>query len=99
MGHNFTGDKSQTRAGGRYDKRHKDARAAAARVHNPNDLCTRCHQPLGPMGPHLHYDHAEHGGYLGFAHGPCNVRAGSDKGNALQRHTPSRRQPARRWAL
>jgi hypothetical protein len=40
------------------------------------------------MGPHLHLDHAEHGGYLGFSHGhrcptcgrKCNVGAGASKG-------------------
>ena len=32
------------------------------------------------MGPNLHLDHAEHGGYLGFAHAACNISAGAAKG-------------------
>lgn len=78
------GDRTQTRTGGRYDGRHKRARADAARHHLATNPCVRCHQPLGPMSSALHYDHDEHGGYLGFSHGSCNLRAGAIKGNTLQ---------------
>jgi hypothetical protein len=32
------------------------------------------------MSPHLHYDHDERGGYLGFSHAHCNRSAGASKG-------------------
>jgi hypothetical protein len=99
MAHNFPRDKHGTRRGGRYDGRHQRARAAAAQRHNPSDPCTRCHQPLGPMGPHLHYDHTNDGtAYLGFAHATCNRRAGAIEGNRRQHatHTPPR-WSSRKW--
>jgi hypothetical protein len=61
---------------------HQRARATAARSHHPSHRCTRCGQPLGPMSRALHYDHDETGGYLGFAHARCNLRAGAAKGAA-----------------
>lgn len=88
---------SRTSRGERYDRRHQIAREAAARRHTPDDPCARCWHPLGPMGPHLHYDHDEHGGYLGFSHGTepcpvcgqkCNLRAGAIKGNAIHAAVP-----------
>jgi hypothetical protein len=84
MAHRFHGDRTQTRTGGRYDTRHQQARKAAAKQHQPTDPCARCGQPLGPMGRWLHYDHDETGGYLGFSHSRCNLRAGAQKGNQLQ---------------
>jgi hypothetical protein len=48
------------------------------------------------MGPWLHYDHNEAGGYLGFSHAHCNNRAGAIKGNLLSRGLAP---PARRWQL
>lgn len=89
----FPRDTGQTRKGGRYDRKHQIARADAAKHHDPNHGCARCGHPLGPMGPWLHYDHDETGGYLGFSHGQhpcpdcgqrCNVRAGAQKGRSLQ---------------
>lgn len=84
MTHRFHGDRTQTRKGGRYDRRHHVARAEAAKRHSPADLCARCGQPLGPISSALHYDHDERGGYLGFSHAACNLRAGARKGNRLQ---------------
>lgn len=93
MAHRFPRDKQQTRTGGRYDYRHQQARKAAAAHHHPDDPCTRCHQPLGPMGPWLHYDHNDTGtGYLGFAHAHCNTTAGARLGNQRQRQ---QRRPRR----
>lgn len=52
------------------------------------------------MSRYLHYDHDEHGGYLGFAHAACNLRAGAIKGNQRQAqtlgytHTAPPHQPA-----
>lgn len=66
--------------GERWGSAHIAARKAAAAVHHPSHPCARCGKPLGPMGPGLHYDHAESGGYLGFAHARCNVNAGASKG-------------------
>ena len=68
-----------------YGAAHARARAAAAEHHDPADPCTRCGQPLGPMGRHLHYDHLDdRSGYAGFAHASCNSRAGARKGRAAQ---------------
>ena len=89
----FPKDSGQTKAGQRYDVRHKRARAEAARVHSPENPCTRCGQPLGPMGPWLHYDHNDTGtGYLGFAHAPCNYKAGARRGRQSQREARSQQQ-------
>lgn len=95
MPHNVPRDGRQTRKGGRYDRDHQLARAAAAQRHCPTDPCARCRHPLGPMGPWLHYDHAEDGlSYLGFSHGShpchvcgrrCNIHAAAVKGNRLSR--------------
>lgn len=94
--HRFPRGTHQTRKGGRYDRTHQLARAAAAKHHRPTDPCTRCGQPLGQMGRWLHYDHAETGGYLGFAHADCNRRAGALKGNRI---AAGRTIPAARWVL
>lgn len=69
-------------------------RAAWAARHQPWHRCTRCHHPLGPMGPHLHLDHDDHDRTVvrGFAHGTpcpicrvrCNVRAGAVKARRQQ---------------
>jgi hypothetical protein len=48
------------------------------------------------MSPDLHYDHDEHGGYLGFSHANCNRHAGAVKGNQRQRATTT---PPTRWVL
>lgn len=88
--------------GSKYGAQHQAERRARAAGHQPTDPCVRCGHPLGPMGPHLHLDHAEHGGYLGFSHGGrcpicrkrCNVSAGASKGarttNARRRTSPLR---------
>lgn len=77
----------------RYDWQHTKARAEAAKRHHPDDPCTRCGHPLGPMGSWLHYDHNDDGsGYAGFAHGApcpwcgvrCNVVAGARLGRSRQ---------------
>ena len=91
----FPRDKQQTRAGGRYDHRHKQARAQAAKRHQPTDPCARCRQPLGPMSRHLHYDHHPSGiGYLGFAHAHCNSVAGAREGRRRQTQAV---KALRRW--
>ncbi len=77
-------DRARPRSG-EYGTAHVKARAAAAALHSPDHRCTRCGQPLGPMGPWLHYDHADdRSGYRGFAHARCNVRAGAVKARAAQ---------------
>jgi hypothetical protein len=48
------------------------------------------------MGPHLHYDHAEGGGYLGFSHARCNVKAGASKGAKIANAKRKKRKPFRR---
>jgi hypothetical protein len=98
----FPRNKHNTRKGARYDRVHQRARTDAARRHHPGDPCVRCGYPLGPMGPHLHYDHAETGGYLGFAHARCNLRAGASKGGrivAAKYGDPRRQSAGRRLAL
>jgi hypothetical protein len=92
-------ERSQTRKGERYDwSNHGKPRAIAARRHKPTDPCARCGHELGPMGKHLHYDHADDGiGYLGFSHGTpcpvcgekCNLQAGAVKGSAIAHGTPT----------
>jgi hypothetical protein len=75
----------------RYGAAHQKARKQWAAQHQPSDPCTRCGHPLGPMGPHLHLDHAADGiTYRGFSHGTrcpvcglnCNIRAGALAANA-----------------
>jgi hypothetical protein len=88
MTHRFPPKTGASRTGGRYDYQHQQARKRAAAKHHPTDTCTRCGQPLGPMGRQLHYDHAEDGTYLGFAHARCNIEAGAAKGNALANNQP-----------
>lgn len=74
-----------------YGSAHAKARKAAAARHDPSHPCTRCGQPLGPMGPSLHLDHsADRRSYLGFAHARCNVRAGARAGRARQNVSPLR---------
>jgi hypothetical protein len=46
--------------------------------------CARCGRPIEP-GESVDLDHAEGGGYLGFAHSTCNRRAGAIKGNRVRR--------------
>jgi hypothetical protein len=71
-----------------YGTAHVKARREAAARHHPEDPCTRCGHPLGPMGRWLHYDHsADRTHYLGFAHARCNVRAGARAGRARQNVT------------
>lgn len=80
----WTKPKASTKARG-YGQAHTKARAAAAARHQPTDPCVRCGKPLGPLGPHLHYDHnATRTGYLGFSHARCNVKAGARAGRARQ---------------
>lgn len=68
-----------------YGSAHVKARAEWAARHDERDPCTRCGQPLGPMGPRLHLDHNRaRDGYLGFAHARCNVKAGAKEGRARQ---------------
>lgn len=68
-----------------YGAEHAKARREWAAQHRPDDPCTRCGHPLGPMGRHLHLDHnRDRSGYLGFAHARCNVRAGAREGRARQ---------------
>lgn len=82
----------------RYGWAHQKARNAAKYRHRDTDPCARCHQPLGPMGRWLHYDHAEDGiTYLGFSHGTCNKSAGARKGNQRQRAKRGRGTPSRDW--
>lgn len=70
---------------------HRKARAEWALRHDPSHLCVRCQRPLGPMGPWLHLDHNRNrDGYLGFAHGRCNVQAGAREGRARQTSSPLR---------
>lgn len=74
-----------------YGAAHVKARAAAAAAHDPSHPCCRCGQPLGPMGPWLHLDHNRaRDGYLGFAHGSCNRKAGAREGRARQTVTARR---------
>lgn len=88
------------RRAAKYGHTHAKARAAAAARHHPTDPCVRCGHPLGPMGPWLHYDHDEHGGYYGFAHGApcpycrirCNLAAGARKGSRIA-HRKRRTSP------
>lgn len=91
--------KAPTEARG-YGQQHRRARAYLAQRHSPTDPCTRCHKPLGPMGPWLHLDHNEaRTAYLGFAHSTCNKRAGAKEGNRRQRIAaggPNRRGQRRR---
>lgn len=85
MSHRFPRDPyNRHRSNTRYGRQHREKRDAAARRHHPNNPCARCGNPLGPMGPDLHYDHDETGGYLGFSHAQCNIRAGAIKGNHQQ---------------
>lgn len=101
--HRFPPKTGTTRTGGRYDYQHQQARRRAAAAHDPSHPCTRCGLPLGPMGRRLHYDHAEDGSYLGFAHARCNIQAGAAKGNALAnglpiaQATPAARRRTRAW--
>jgi hypothetical protein len=68
-----------------YGTEHAKARKALAALHDPTNPCCRCGRPLGPMGPWLHLDHNRtRDGYLGFAHGSCNRKAGAREGRARQ---------------
>jgi hypothetical protein len=98
MAHRFPAKTGTTRKGGRYDVHHQRARKAAAARHDPSDPCTRCGQPLGPMGSWLHYDHTDDGtAYLGFAHATCNKRAGAQRGAAIVNGTTAPRRHTRKW--
>lgn len=79
--------------GTKYGSQHQTARKQWAAKHQPWHPCARCGHPLGPMGPHLHLDHADDGlGYRGFSHGTacptcgkkCNIHAGSRKGARIR---------------
>lgn len=81
-----------------YGSPHVKARRAAAKQHRPTDLCARCHRPLGPMGPWLHYDHTDaRDGYLGFSHASCNRKAGARKGARVVNRKAQRPSTATRW--
>lgn len=81
-----------------YGNEHAKARKAAAAQHHPSDPCSICQQPLGPMGPHLHYDHTPtRDGYRGFAHAACNKRDGARRGNLRQRARKATVRPVRRF--
>ncbi len=80
----------------RYGAAWAKTREQWAARHEPWHTCTRCHHPLGPMGPGLHLDHDDHDDHdpnlvRGFAHGDpcpyCNVRcnqsAGARKGSRI----------------
>jgi hypothetical protein len=79
---------------GRYGGSWPRIRQQWAARHQPWHTCTRCHHPLGPMGPNLHLDHDDYDPtvVLGFAHGSpcpwcrkrCNQSAGARKGRAMQ---------------
>lgn len=93
MPNRFPHDKHQTRAGGRYDWQHVKARRQAAAHHHPDDPCTRCGRPLGPMSRNLHYDHNDEGtGYLGFAHAACNLTAGARLGHQRQQQAAAQQR-------
>jgi len=100
MAHRFrTRQAASTTARG-YGHEHMKARRAAAARHTPTDPCTRCGQPLGPMGPWLHYDHTpDRTSYLGFAHAACNRQAGAVAGNRAQRARKATVRPVRRRKL
>jgi hypothetical protein len=70
----------------KYGKGWASTRAAWAAQHHPSHLCTRCRQPLGPMGKRLHLDHNDITGQVdGFAHAHCNIRAGAQLGRQRQK--------------
>ena len=97
--------------GTKYGTAHQAERKRRAKTHQPTDPCVRCGHPLGPMGPGLHLDHDEHGGYHGFSHGTpcpwckrrCNVSAGSSKAakrrNGVRPTVRARKPPAPRDLL
>lgn len=83
----------------RYDATHMRKRKAAFAGLPEHSPCCRCGHDmwkhakdkpdkLGRTRSALHYDHDEHGTYLGFSHGTpcpqcgrrCNVKAGAAKG-------------------
>lgn len=95
------GPRNTTAAG--YGSAHQKARREAVKRHHPADPCARCGHALGPMGPHLHYDHnGQRTGYLGFSHGApcptcgqrCNIRAAAIEGNRRQRGRRHGAQPS-----
>lgn len=94
---NWNRPKASSAARG-YGGLHRRLRREAAARHRASDPCARCGWPLGPMNRTLHYDHAEHGGYLGFSHARCNTRAGSVKANAIRR-AAGVAQRQTRWVL
>lgn len=105
MAHRFATNRGR---GDRYGNDHRRARRDAAGRHHPGDPCARCRHPLGPMGPWLHYDHDEHGGYLGFSHGSrpcpvcgrkCNERAGQVKGAQVVNARRRRERPRPRLPI
>ena len=101
----------------KYDATHQKARARAKANVTPLTPCARCGHALGPehrispAGRRIglwHYDHDEHGGYLGFSHGGpcsscgrrCNVKAGASKGARIknaQVKLGKVDRPAKRW--
>lgn len=90
----FTSAPRRSAASRGYGNEHIKARKVAAQRHSPRDPCTRCGRPLGPMSSRLHLDHTpDRSGYLGFAHGSCNMRAGAREGakraNRKRRRLPS----------
>lgn len=105
--------------GTKYGSSHAKQRAAALPFITPATPCVRCGHPLGPEHVIIrgrkvgrwHYDHDEHGSYLGFSHGEpcsycgrrCNVRAGAQKGarirNGVKPTARQRKPPAPRSLL
>ena len=76
-----------------HGNQHQRERARAFAALPEWSPCARCHHPmwkwdtqvdrLGRKRSTLHYDHDEDGGYLGFSHARCNLRAGASKGGAV----------------
>lgn len=107
MTHRFRTIRKQNNTAAGYGYTHSQARKKAAARHQPSDPCARCHHALGPIGPHLHYDHnGARTGYLGFSHGSrpcpecgqrCNITAGAREGNRRQRLKRQPRAQSRAW--
>lgn len=92
-------ERSTTQKG--YGAEHQKARRAAAALHDETDPCARCGLELGPMGPHLHFDHdGDRSDYIGFSHARCNIVAGAREGRRRQAEATGElpiRPPRRDW--
>ncbi len=72
---------------------HQRARRPAFKALPDYFPCCRCGKPVskwetetlrdGRTRSAVHYDHDEHGGYLGFSHMECNRGAGAAKGGRI----------------